>query len=202
MCGDNADRHLVKLLQNDRMRIIRCKYTQKSHHVNVINTFLMNYYKISQAGNNDIKIITTFAETKQFNMKKFLFLTIAIITLTACHESLEDKAARQAYEFTKKNCPQQMSDGITIDSMTCPKGTRTIHYYYTISGTADTTAIDINKARAELLKAVIGDTGTRKYKENGFSFAYTYFSAKHKGQKLIDLIFTPKDYNNPIKGDK
>lgn len=151
---------------------------------------------------HNTKIISTFASLKIVNMKKYMFIALTLFALTACHESLEDKADREAKEFTKKECPRPMSDGITIDSMTFDKRTRTIHYYFTISGLADTTAIDRSKSYSLLLKAVKGDTSTRKYKENGFNFAYTYFSEKHKGLKLIDFTFTSKEYNEAGKAGK
>ena len=87
-----------------------------------------------------------------------------------------------------------VSEYIVNDSMTFDKNTRTIHYYYTIKGAADTTAIDNSNARAELLKGVKDATSIRAYKENEFNFAYTYYSQKNKGKVLLDIRITPKDY--------
>jgi len=132
-------------------------------------------------------------------MKKYIFTALALLSLVACHESLEDKAAHEANEFTKKECPQSLGEGITIDSMRFERQNRTIHYFFTISGKADTTAIDKSSSRQGLLKSIKGDMHTRKYKEEGFNFTYTYFSQKHKGKVLIDCKFTPKDYNDARK---
>jgi len=132
-------------------------------------------------------------------MKKYIFTALALLSLVACHESLEDKAAHEANEFTKKECPQSLGEGITIDSMRFERQNRTIHYFFTISGKADTTAIDKSSSRQGLLKSIKGDMNTRKYKEEGFNFAYTYFSKKHKGLVLIDYKFTPKDYKDARK---
>lgn len=128
-------------------------------------------------------------------MKKYLFITLSLTLFTACHESLEEKAAREAREFTAKNCPVKVSDNIVNDSMTYETGTKTIHYFYTISGKADTTAINQRQAKEELIKGVKSSMAIRTYKENGFNFAYTYFSEKNKGKVLIDVKVTPKDYN-------
>ena len=129
-------------------------------------------------------------------MKKlFLIFLICPTAFVACHESLEEKAAREAAEFTRKNCPVAVSENIVNDSMVYEKNTRTIHYYYTINGNADTTAINIQQARDMLIKGVKDATALRPYKEAGFNFAYTYFSAKNKGKKLIEVPITPKDYN-------
>lgn len=127
-------------------------------------------------------------------MKHKIFIALALLSLTACHESLEDKADREAKEFTQNECPRQLDKYITIDSMTFERSSRTIHYYYTINGAADTSALDRKTIRAEFLKAVKGNTSIRRYKEEGYNFAYTYFSTKHKGQRLIDITFTQKDY--------
>lgn len=129
-------------------------------------------------------------------MKKHLLIVLPLFALSACHESLEDKTAREATEFTKKECPRLISDGITIDSMTFEKETRTVHYYYVLSGDIDTTAIDKNALYDATLKSIKGDMGLRKYKESGFNFASTYFSKKHKGLKLVDFTLTKKDYSD------
>lgn len=143
----------------------------------------------------DRKILITFANKIMSFMKKYLLIPFAAIFMVACHESLEERAAREAKDFTTKNCPMKISDYIMNDSMTYEKDTRTIHYYYSIHGKADTTAIDKKMAKEELTKGVKDATSIRKYKENGFNFAYTYFSSKNKGQVLLDIKVTPKDYN-------
>lgn len=129
-------------------------------------------------------------------MKKYLLFTLSLLTFTACHESLEERAARETAEFTRKNCPTAVSEYIINDSMTYDKDTRTIHYYYTIKGKADTTAIDWSQARPELIKGVKSATNLRVYKDNDFNFAYTYYSSKNKGKILIDVRITPKDYKS------
>lgn len=127
-------------------------------------------------------------------MKKYLFVALLSATFMSCHESLEERAERETKEFTKKNCPMNVSENIVNDSMTFEKATRTIHYYYSLKGRADTTAVDIKKAKEELIKGVKDATSIRKYKENDFNFAYIYYSTKNKGQVLIKIIVTPEDY--------
>ena len=137
----------------------------------------------------------TFVTAKSlFIVKKYLFFISCLALFTACHESLEEKAAREAKEFTAKNCPVKVSENIVNDSMTYDTRTKTIHYFYTISGTSDTTTINRKQAKEELIKGVKSSMSIRTYKENGFNFAYTYYSAKHKGKILIDVKVTPADY--------
>lgn len=141
------------------------------------------------------KILITFViQNNRFVMKKYLLLPLSLALFSACHESIEERAEREAAEFTRKNCPVAVSEYIVNDSMTCDKDTRTIHYYYTVRGKADTTAIDWSTAKPELVKGVKDATNLRLYKEHGFNFAYTYYSSKNKNKILVDVKITPKDY--------
>lgn len=129
-------------------------------------------------------------------MKAYHFiLPAALFFISSCGESLEDKAEREAEEFTAKNCPMPVAENIVNDSTTFERATRTIHYYYTISGSADTPSINRGEAESMLIKGVKESINIRKYKEKGFNFAYTYYSAKNKDQKLIDITVTPEMYN-------
>jgi len=127
-------------------------------------------------------------------MKKICLLAVAALLMTACHESLEDRAERECREQTEKYCPVPVSEFVVSDSMTFERATKTFHYYYSLRGVADTTAIPEAEARKEMLEGLRNATHLKAYKDAGFNFKYTYFSTKHPGQKLIDLLFTPKDY--------
>ncbi|MBR1463152.1 MAG: hypothetical protein IJ604_07220 [Prevotella sp.] len=127
-------------------------------------------------------------------MKKYVMMIVAAVFMTACHESLEERAARECKEYTEKYCPVPVSDVVVNDSMVYESATRTVHYYYSLRGIADTSSIDPKKARAEMLEAVKNSTELKAYKEAGFNLRYTYFSTKNRGKKMFDLLFTPKDY--------
>lgn len=127
-------------------------------------------------------------------MRRFIYVSLLSLIFVSCHESLEERAEREAKEFTRKNCPMQLSEYVTNDSMTFEKDTRTIHYYYSMKGIADTTAVDKKKAEEELVKGLKNTTSVRAYKKGKFNFAYTYYSTKNKGQILIDVKITPKEY--------
>ncbi len=91
----------------------------------------------------------------------------------------------------------QVMEGVVNDSLKYEKGTRTIHYYYTLSGMLDTTALDTKTIRHDVIESVKNNTGYKKYKENKFNFAFTYFSAKNKGVTLLDIVVTPEQYGAP-----
>lgn len=139
-------------------------------------------------------ILINFVTLKITMMKNYLFIFIMSLLFASCHENIEKRAERETKEFTRKNCPMRVSEYITNDSLVFEKDTRTIHYYYSMNGMADTTAIDKEKAQNELVKGVRNSTAIRVYKKNKFNFAYTYFSTKNKGQVLIDVKISPKQY--------
>ena len=128
-------------------------------------------------------------------MKRFILPFFAALLLVSCQENIEEKALRETKEYTRKNCPMKINDNVVIDSMTFERDSRTISYYYSMLGTADTTAIEKSSAREQLVRGIIESTSIRKYKENNFSFSYSYFSTKHKGKLLLNVVVKPEDYN-------
>ena len=60
--------------------------------------------------------------------------------LQSCQESLEQRAAREAAEFTQKSCPTPERDNMITDSMTFDIPTHTFVYYYSVTGPADNAA--------------------------------------------------------------
>ena len=128
-------------------------------------------------------------------MKKLFVFALAAITFYACQESLDQKAAQEAKLYTQKNCPAQIGENLTMDSLTFEAGSHTLHYYYTLSGKADSVGL-LNKddARQALLTELKNTTTMMAYKNAGFSFAYTYHSKKNPKTILFDTTFTEKDY--------
>lgn len=128
-------------------------------------------------------------------MKKTVVLLMGIMLLTACQESLEDRCAREAKEFTEKNCPRAVDKEIVLDSMTFEKSTHTISYLYTLMGTLDDPQrIDSKHFRELLLMEVKNSTNLKLYKDAGYSFRYCYYSEKENGTKLFEATFRKSDY--------
>lgn len=128
-------------------------------------------------------------------MKKVIVFALAILTFAACQESLEERAAREASLYTKKNCPAIMADNLVMDSLTFEANTHTLHFYYTLSGNADTVGV-MNQidARTVLLSELKNTTSMLNYKEAGYNFAYTYHSQKNPRTVIFQTVFTEKDY--------
>ena len=117
------------------------------------------------------------------------------LTFAACQESLDERAAREAKMYTKKNCPAKISETVVMDSMTFEADTRTLHYYYTLTGIADSLGIeDMDEARSRLLAELKNTTALASFKEEGFRFAYTYRSQRSPQKVHFETVFKKGDY--------
>lgn len=124
----------------------------------------------------------------------FTLITLAAL-LAACQETLEERGAREARDYTEKHCPAPIAHQVTMDSMTFDISSHTFSYCYTLSSTLDDTAyIRQNNPRDMLLQQVRNSTNLKLYKDAGYNFRYVYNSTKLKGVKLFDETFKPKDY--------
>ena len=127
--------------------------------------------------------------------KTIILLAMAAVLLTACQETLEERCAREAKEYTEKHCPVAVAKEIIMDSMTFDKATHTLSYIYTVKGALDDAAVINNgQSRELLLQQVRNATNLKLYKEAGYSFRYIYYSAQKKGTRLFDTTFHDTDY--------
>ena len=139
--------------------------------------------------------LSTFAAEKSKCMKKLLVFALVAMTTIACQESLEQKAAREAELYTRKNCPSQISENIIIDSMTFEASTHTLHYYYTLTGVADSVGVlNPSDARGALLAGLKNTTALGAYKDAGYQFVYTYRSQKNPQTVYFETVLSKKDY--------
>lgn len=127
---------------------------------------------------------------------RFLILIAAIaMTMVACQESLEQKAAHEALMYTTKNCPAQMSDNLIMDSMTFDVSTHTLHFHYTLTGVADSVGLLNGETLKKVLRTDLKNTtAMMDYKEAGYQFTYTYHSQKNPNKVLFEVTFDKKDY--------
>jgi len=125
-------------------------------------------------------------------MKKLIYAVAFVALLASCTESLQDKAAREAKEYTEKFCPTPYVNDSRTDSAAFDKNTKVYTYYITLRNKADNKqAIDANKEKLHKLQkqALDNNPGLKKYKEAHFSFRFVYHSAKNPKQVLLDDSF-------------
>ena len=122
-------------------------------------------------------------------------MLLAILTLTACQETLEERCEREARDFTEKKCPFRVDRSTVMDSMTFDRASLTLTYSYTLNGLLDDSAVVVrNNPRELLLGELKNATSLRLYKEAGYNFRYTFLSAANSGKVIYDITFRPNDY--------
>ena len=129
-------------------------------------------------------------------LKHISYCILAFIPfLAGCQESLEERASREAHEYTEKHCPTPVGKDVVMDSMTFDKASHTISYCYTLSGIIDDTAyISRSEPYDNVLKEVRNSTNLKIYKEAAYNFRYVYYSQKNRGTKLFEATYHEKDY--------
>ena len=125
-------------------------------------------------------------------MKKLIYTALGLSLLASCTESLEDKAAREAKEYTEKYCPTPYVNDSRTDSATFDKNTKTYVYYISLRNKADNKqVINANKDKLHKIQkeALDNNPGLKKYKEEHFTFRFVYHSAKNSKEVLLDDVF-------------
>ena len=127
-------------------------------------------------------------------MRKIAVLALSVLLFAACQESLEERAAREARQYTEKNCPAPLGEYIVMDSMSFDPSTHTLCYDYRFLGVMDTVAQHPEEMRERLLSALKNATALRLYKEEGYRFRYVYHSQKRPDVVLFEAEFGKDDY--------
>lgn len=134
-------------------------------------------------------------------MKKYLFIFALSLMVSACDfEDFDKRSEREAKEFTEKQCPRKVDKFTTLDSMIYDIPTKTLEYYYTLSGDLDNDSIFTlgiwNDFQQMLLEDVTNSVELKRYKEHNVNFSYRYFSEKTRKLKY-EAYFSQEDYKKP-----
>ena len=130
--------------------------------------------------------------------KKTIVCLLALCSfLCACHETLEERAEREAKEYTEKYCPTPVENFTRTDSVVFLRVSRAFVYYCSASGSLDNREVFLrnkdNIAQA-LLSNLKQSTSLRTYKREGFAFRWIVVSAKDKNTVYFDRQFSQEDY--------
>ena len=108
-------------------------------------------------------------------MRKILYtlITVVVFCVSSCQESLEDRAEREAREYTKQFCPTPITNYTRTDSVVFYKLTKN------------------KKAIHEGIYKMLNENPELKgYKEAGFKFVYIVHSAKEPTRILYQDSFS------------
>lgn len=132
-------------------------------------------------------------------MKKFLLYASALLLLTSCQESWEEKAAREAREVTESKCPMPIGDNMYLDSIVFDIPTLTQTQYFRFTGKEDNDSSAESKVKNNDLKGILVTElkNTPSYKvliNKGITFRYLYGSTANTEKTYIDITITKEDY--------
>lgn len=130
-------------------------------------------------------------------MRLYVLSFFLLLSLSACHESIEDRAAREAREYTAKNCPTPVFNYTRTDSVVFYKATRTYTYYCTLTDKMDDEAIICEhrqQLHEQIAQSLKQSTGIKAYKDANFVISYICHSQKSPQKVLYSDKFYPKDY--------
>ncbi|UKK63891.1 hypothetical protein L6473_08620 [Prevotella communis] len=132
-------------------------------------------------------------------MKNILLFATALLLLTSCQESLEEKAAREAREVTVSKCPMPIGDNMYLDSIVfdIPTLTQTQYFRFTGNSDNDSTVENIvsnNDLKGTLVKELKNTPSYKALMNKGISFRYIYGSTAEPEKTYIDITVTKEDY--------
>ncbi len=134
-------------------------------------------------------------------MKKILFptlLTAIVLAGASCHRpSRDEQIAREAIEYTQKECPRYVDHCTRMDSTTYDIPTRVFTYNYTVEGELDDPAIYTERVKADFREKLLQEIRTsipmKSYKDAGITILYRYISAS-TGQTRLEYRFEKEEY--------
>ena len=135
-------------------------------------------------------------------MKKLPILALVamflVLAATSCKRTrIDEQIAREAVEFTKKQCPMVTDTCTRLDSTVYDISTRTYYYNHTLFGLLDDDGLYDEKFRDafhdEILQKIRSSIPLRTQKSLGIVFVYRYYSQRD-GHLIMDYRFTKEDY--------
>ena len=131
-------------------------------------------------------------------MKKLFLMVTTIILLTACQESLEERAAREAREVTEAKCPMPIGNNMYMDSVVFNIPTLTQTQYFRFTGDTDNdsvvTTLENTNVKETLVQELKNTPNYKALMQRGVSFRYVYRSTKNPEKTYLDITIVKEDY--------
>lgn len=129
-------------------------------------------------------------------MKNIMFLFVAVTLLTACQESLEERAAREARELTEDKCPMPIGNNMMLDSVVFDIPTLTQSQYFRFTGDNDNDSVvfALQDAKSLLVSELKSMPSYKPLMNKGVSFRYVYRSNKNPEKTYLEMTITKEDY--------
>lgn len=126
-------------------------------------------------------------------MKRLVVPIVSFIVcflMISCQESMEDRAVRQAKEYTERYCPTPVVNYSRTDSILFDRQRKVYIYHISFYDVLDdSNVVDENKDKiADMLTQSVREaTGLKNFIEAGFRFEYICHSAKEPKKVLFKI---------------
>ena len=121
-----------------------------------------------------------------------------VMLFTACQETLEERAAREAREVTESKCPMPVGSNMYLDSIVFSIPTLTQTQYFRFIGDTDNDSVVIAFQQTDIKGTLVKELkNTPNYKslmERGVNFRYIYRSTKDSKKVYLDITISKEDY--------
>jgi hypothetical protein len=111
--------------------------------------------------------------------------------------SRDEQIAREAREYTQKQCPRYVDKSTRMDSTTYDTQNRVFAYNYTVEGELDDPAIYTEQVKSlfrdKILKEIRSSIQMKSYKDEGLTILYRYVSAS-TGETRLEYRFEKEEY--------
>ena len=132
-------------------------------------------------------------------MKKLLLMAAALLMLTSCQETLEERAAREAREVTEGKCPMPVGNNMYLDSIVFSIPALTQTQYFRFVGDTDNDSVVMlfkqTDIKGTLVKELKNTPNYKSLMERGVNFRYVYRSTKNPEKVYLDVTLGKTDYS-------
>ncbi|MCD8288319.1 MAG: hypothetical protein LUC49_04385 [Prevotella sp.] len=120
-------------------------------------------------------------------MKTILCAAVMLLLVAGCRENIEKRAAREADEYTRRNCPTPVANYSRTDSVKFDPTARAFVYYSTFVERFDSEA-KVAQYRTRISEGLHNEIAARasmkKYVDAGICFVYIVRSERHPDKVL------------------
>lgn len=128
-----------------------------------------------------------------------ILLLAILLAFTSCQNRKAEVFAREAKEYTEKNCPLMMDNVTRLDSIVFVEqddriGDMVMYYTLYLDNESRKILMDHLGELSDMnLKDLRNSVMMAKYKEAGVEFSYVYHD-EETGEKIVEYHLTKKDY--------
>lgn len=128
-----------------------------------------------------------------------ILLLAILLAFTSCQNRKAEVFAREAKEYTEKNCPLMMDNVTRLDSIVFVEqddriGDMVMYYTLYLDNESRKILMDHLGELSDMnLKDLRNSVMMAKYKEAGVEFSYIYHD-EETGEKIVEYHLTKKDY--------